>query len=165
MSRKLIFTVVLVLALLSVATLAFAANQSQLAPVRLATMQFRTTQAAQAAGYDLIPTLDHCFDNPGVGAMGYHYIDASSLDLELDATRPEAMVYAPQTNGDVKLAAVEYIVPAGPWDDAGNTMPPTVLGQHRHLNESLGVYVLHAWLWLGNPNGVFADWNPNVSCP
>ncbi|MDT8305926.1 MAG: hypothetical protein RRC07_08325 [Anaerolineae bacterium] len=50
-------------------------------------------------------------------------------------------------------------------DAAGNTAPPAILGQSLHLNEALGVYVLHAWIWLGNPAGVFADWNPNVSCP
>jgi hypothetical protein len=164
MSRKLITGIVVIIALL-LATAAFAADQSQLTSVRLATTQFRTTEAAQAAGYDLIPGLDHCFDNPGVGAMGYHYIDAASLDLELDPAHPEALVYAPQDNGRLKLAAVEYIVPAEPWDAAGNTTPPSVLGQHLHLNEALGVYVLHAWIWQGNPNGVFEDWNPNVSCP
>lgn len=154
-----------VLMLLLSASAALAANQSELAAVRLATKDFRGTGEAQAAGYDLLPGLDYCFNNPGVGAMGYHYIDAASLDLELDATHPEAMVYAPMSNGQLKLAAVEYIVPAEPWDAAGNTAPPTVLGQSLHLNEALGVYVLHAWIWLGNPAGVFADWNPNVSCP
>ena len=35
-----------------------------------------------------------------------------------------------------------------------------------HLNENLGVYVLHAWVWKYNPNGVFADFNPRVGdCP
>jgi len=25
-------------------------------------------------------------------------------------------------------------------------------------------YELHAWIWESNPNGVFASYNPNVSC-
>ncbi len=25
-------------------------------------------------------------------------------------------------------------------------------------------YALHVWAWRSNPDGVFADWNPNVSC-
>ncbi len=25
-------------------------------------------------------------------------------------------------------------------------------------------YELHLWLWKTNPNGLFADWNPRVSC-
>jgi hypothetical protein len=24
---------------------------------------------------------------------------------------------------------------------------------------------LHAWVWRHNPNGLFDDWNPRVSCP
>lgn len=33
-----------------------------------------------------------------------------------------------------------------------------------HLNEGLGVYVLHAWIWANNLSGMFEDWNPRVSC-
>lgn len=25
-------------------------------------------------------------------------------------------------------------------------------------------YELHAWVWKHNPNGMFHDWNPTVSC-
>jgi hypothetical protein len=60
---------------------------------------------------------------------------------------------------------VEYIVPAAAWDQAGNRTPPMLFGQTFHLNEQLGVYALHAWIWKHNPAGVFADWNPRVSCP
>ena len=42
---------------------------------------------------------------------------------------------------------------------------PMVLGSHLHLNEALGVYVLHAWIFIENPMGVFEDWNPDVHCP
>lgn len=142
-----------------------AANQGDLAIVRKATANFQQVQAAQAAGYDLVEKLDHCFNKPGVGGMGYHYINTASLDLTVDALRPEAMVYAPQANGQLKLGAVEYIVPASEWDAAGHTQPPAVLGHHLHLNKDLGVYVLHAWIWQHNPAGTFEDWNPTVSCP
>jgi hypothetical protein len=56
------------------------------------------------------------------------------------------------------------MVPAAMWD-AENTDPPQVLGQSFHLDESLGMYVLHAWVWKNNPAGMFEDWNPDVSCP
>ena len=125
---------------------------ADLAPVRTATARYHQPAAARAAGYDLIPGLDHCFESPGVGAMGFHYIDAASLDLELDALRPEAMVYAPGPNGVLTLAAVEYIVPAADWDAAGHTEPPSVLDHSLHLNAALGVYVLHAWIWQHNPS-------------
>jgi hypothetical protein len=114
-----------------------------------------------AAGYE--PFLE-CFDNPGVGVMGYHYVNFSIVDLKLDPQKPEAMVYQPTTGGKLKLGAVEYIVPAADWDAAGNSMPPMLFGQMFHLNASLGVYVLHAWVFNKNPLGVFSDWNPCVSC-
>ncbi len=139
--------------------------QDQLAKLRAATAQFHQTEAAYAAGYKLVPGLDYCFDNPGVGGMGVHLIKTSSLDLTVDALQPEAMVYQPRANGQLQLVAVEYIVPAAAWDVAGNTQPPSVLGHSFHLNAGLGVYILHAWIWQENPLGMFNDWNPKVSCP
>ncbi len=97
--------------------------------------------------------------------MGYHYINTGILDLTVDELQPEAMVYIPGPNGGLQLGAVEYIVPSAAWDAAGNIEPPTTLGQSFHLNPTLGVYVLHAWIWKNNPSGMFEDWNPNVSCP
>ena len=32
------------------------------------------------------------------------------------------------------------------------------------LNPSLGVYILHIWVWTDNPSGIFEAWNPNVAC-
>lgn len=166
MKRRKVLTVgvVMLAVATAAASIAVAAGQDELAAVRAATAEFHRTEAAQAAGHDLVPGLDHCFENPGVGAMGYHYIDVELLDLEVDASQPEAMVYAPGPNGQLQLAAVEYIVPAAAWDASGNTELPELLGQTFHLNEPLGVYVLHAWVWMNNPAGMFEDWNPRVSC-
>jgi hypothetical protein len=136
----------------------------QLAQVRAATAQFHSTDTAKATGYVSVPGLDACFNNPGVGGMGFHLIKTSSLDLTVNVLEPEAMVYAPGPNGKLQLDAVEYIVPAAPWDAAGNTQPPSVLGQTFHLDAALGVYILHAWIWRENPSGMFEDWNPKVSC-
>jgi hypothetical protein len=163
-------TIATVGALLVVASVATAAaapttsGQRDLAQVRANVAVYHDLEAAEDAGWRLVPGLDHCFDNPGVGAMGYHLIDVSRLDLELDPLRPEALVYVPGPRGQLRLGAVEYIVPAGPWD-ALHDHPPMVLGQHLHLNEALGVYVLHAWLFEHNPDGMFEDWNPRVTCP
>ena len=166
MNRKRILLVSIIVVLLSTAVTALAlARQDDLAPVRQANAQYKRLEVAEAAGYQLVPGLDHCFNNPGVGAMGYHYINVDQLDLELDLLQPEALVYAPGPQGQLNLAAVEYIVPAEAWDDAGNTTPPSVAGHTLHLNEVLGVYVFHAWIFMNNPSGIFEDWNPNVSCP
>lgn len=166
MNRKILILMgsIVVLAVVAV-TVAFAARKNSLAEVRTATAQFHRTEAAQAAGWDLVPGLDHCFDNPGVGGMGFHYINTDLLDTTLDPERPEAMVYTPGSNGKLRLGAVEYIVPAEAWDGAGNSDLPVLHGRTFHLNEALGVYVLHAWIWQNNPAGMFEDWNPQVSCP
>lgn len=146
------------------ATVAFASGQSDLAKLRAATAKFHRTQVVQEAGYDLVPDLDHCFDNPGVGGMGFHYINTELLDTTVDPLQPEAMVYAPGPNGKLQFGAVEFIVPAEAWDAEHDSLP-SAYGQDFHLNETLGVYVLHAWIWKNNPSGMFEDWNPKVSCP
>lgn len=138
-------------------------SSSELAEVRAATAQFHRTAAAQEAGWDLVEGLDHCFDHvgdPDLGAMGYHYINQGLLgDGLLDPHRPEALVYAPGPKGQLRLAAVEWILP-GPAD----MTPPTVMGHALHHNATLGVWVLHAWVFEHNPSGMFEDWNPRVTC-
>lgn len=92
MKRKtLIVSVVIAILTLVLVSAVQASTQSDLAKVRDATAQFHRPEAAQAAGYDLVPGLDHCFNNPGVGGMGYYYINVGILDT-----------------------TVEYIVPAAP---------------------------------------------------
>ena len=135
-------------------------GQSELEALRSATARFQSVDAALQAGYE--PFMD-CFDNPGVGGMGYHYVNGSLMDLTVEALAPEAMVYEANTDGQLEFVAVEYIVPAKEWD-AQKTGHPTLYGQVFHMNEALGVYVLHAWVGKDNPTGVYHDWNPTVSC-
>jgi hypothetical protein len=69
----------------------------------------------------------------------------------------------------LKLVAVEYLVLADDWN-ANNASPPVLMGQVFNYNGSPNrygmpaFYELHVWAWKNNPNGVFADWNPGVSC-
>lgn len=138
---------------------------STLAQVQRTTAHYHAIEVAQSTGYDLIDGLDHCFNNPGVGAMGIHYINGDLLDTTLSPLEPEAMVYQHGAQGELSLGAVEWIVPADAWDAEGQNGPPEVMGHHLHLNEELGVYALHAWIFLENPAGALEDWNPTVSCP
>lgn len=163
-NRWMLVMVVAVLSLFA-ATAAQAMDDMDITRLKGATGMFHSTEAARKAGWDLVPGLDYCFNKPGVGAMGYHYINVSLLDLVVNELEPEAMVYAPDEDGKLRLAAVEFIVPAAAWDAAGNTELPTALGHSFHLNQALGVYVLHAWIWQNNPVGMFEDYNPQVSCP
>lgn len=139
-------------------------SSSELAEVRAATARFHRIAVAEDAGWNLMDGLDHCFNSPDVGAMGYHYINESLLmDAVVDPRTPEALVYAPGPNGKLQLAAVEWIVPYDLWpsDDPA----PTVMGQELHHNDPLQVWVLHAWIFTHNPSGMFEDWNPRVTCP
>lgn len=166
MNRKIFIFASTIISLVALTvTAALAANEPDYAEIRAATAQYHLLEAAQSAGYVLVPGLDYCFNKPGVGAMGFHYIQTTSLDLNLDPEQPEAMVYEPGPDGQLQLAAVEYIVPAALWDNAGNSSPPELLGTSLHLNQALGVYVLHAWIWKNNPTGILEDWNPTVACP
>ncbi len=164
MKRKILFTAVLILVLAGVfASPTWASDPlgPQLAQVRSATAAFHNLDTAKAARYRLVPGLDFCFDNPGVGGMGFHYINTNIMDNTVDPRNPEALVYAPGPNGQLQLAAVEYIVPISTWT---SPQPPTLFGQTFERNTDLGVYALHAWIWLDNSLGMFSDWNPKVSC-
>ena len=166
MKRIVFLTIALALALSVIAVRPAQAQDHgrvTLDQVRDATAAYHKVSTAQAAGYNPVPGLDYCFDNPGVGGMGFHYINVALLDTVIDPLKPEAMVYAPRLNGTLALGAVEYIVPAAAWD-AEHSQPPTLFGQVFGMEEALGVYELHAWIWRNNPSGVFYEWNPKVSC-
>jgi hypothetical protein len=121
-------------------------------------------EVAQAHGFVNV-NVGECVEHPELGGMGYHFVNFDRVDLELEATEPEILVYAPGPRGQLNLVAVEYAVPIAPWDAVhGPDAPPTVLGQDLHRIPELGLYALHAWVWKHNPAGMFEDWNPNVSC-
>jgi hypothetical protein len=130
-------------------TQASATDQSGLAALRNATAQYHDVANARASGRsDLHLCVNH---------MGEHYADpASFADGVLDPLNPEAMVYADGPNGQLRLVAVEWV----------STTPGEVMGIPLHLNRALNVYVLHAWIWSPNPDGMFADMNPRIGdCP
>jgi hypothetical protein len=162
--KTLVNTLLIVIFTTSTMFIAQAASKDDITKVREATAQFQRTPAARAAGYDLVIGFDDCFQNYGVGGMGYHYINTDLLDNTVDLLQPEAMVYAPDASGSLQFAAVEYMVPVATWD-AEYAELPQVLGQSFHLYERLNMYVLHAWIWMNNPSGIFEDWNPDVYCP
>lgn len=149
-------------------------RQDELAGVRQATARFHDLDAALAAGYELgwvngsgTRIITGCVSGGAAGAMGYHYFHPDLMrDHAVDPLRPEALVYAPGVEGQLTLAAVEYVV-LGPASNPPNpvTEAPTVFGMNMHvLNPAVGFYLHHAWIWKPNPSGMFADWNPEVIC-
>ena len=141
--------------------------------VKAATASFRDVEVAKAHGYTVEVADVHgvtCIAQPGVGAMGVRYLNPSLVDGEIVATRPELMVYEPGTHGALHLVAVEYLVLQDAWN-AHHHGPPTLFGQTFMATPApnrFGLppyYSLHAWIWKRNPSGMFAMWNPTVSCP
>jgi hypothetical protein len=147
-------------------------ERRDLIKLQIATVPFHSIRLAERAGYQLGYKepflLDTCIAHPTQGAMGFHWFNHDKIeDTIIDPFRPEAMVYAPRSNGSLRLAAVEWVVPKTLWEaeHGVGAAPPTVLGHEMHiLNPALGWYVAHAWVWMHNPSGVFADWNPRVDC-
>jgi hypothetical protein len=157
----------LAVALCLVAPLAASADDD-LAPVRRASAHYHQLERAIADGYELgyNGIITGCIAHPTDGAMGYHYFRADLIDdPAVDPLRPEGLVYQPMPNGELRLVAVEWVVP-GPVPPDPTLEPPSVLGTDLHvLNPALGWYIHHAWIWKHNPAGMFEDWNPEVTCP
>jgi len=170
-SAGLVAVMLLALSPLAMASPSFAQSQGQpganlVQTVRLAADPYKVVAAAEAAGYGMFLG---CVSSPQEGAMGVHYPNGALVgDGVLDPMQPEVLVYEPTKNG-LKLVAVEYLVLADDWN-ANNASPPVLMGQVFNYNSSPNrygmpaFYELHVWAWKHNPNGVFADWNPQVSC-
>ena len=154
---------------------------ASLAAVRAATAHLHDPSRAAEAGY--IP-VSPCEEIPGIGGMGVHYLNpALAADLAIDPLTPELLLFAPSGNG-WRLVGVEYFSVAlantasGPAPWFGQDVPP--LGFFNPAPEMFGRtfdgpmpghtaampwhYDLHAWIWQANPAGIFATWNPKVSC-
>jgi hypothetical protein len=135
--------------------------------VRDSTERFKDVAVAEAEGYVL---QFGCVSGSDSGAMGLHYINGALVGSGvIDATRPQIVIYEPTSNGGLKLIGADYLVLADMWN-ANHSGPPQLMGQLFHLFESpnrFGLpafYTLHVWAWKENPNGVFVNWHPNVSC-
>lgn len=173
MKKKLLALLGLVALSLIVATSVAVASSDSSKPattfpamVRQATAQFKDVKKAEAAGYAL---LHGCVSGPQEGAMGIHFANGGLVgDGELDAMHPEALLYEPK-DGKLQLVGVEYIVIADAWN-AHHQTPPVLMGQlfnYSGAPNRYGIpafYELHVWAGKNNPAGVFADWNPRVSC-
>ena len=157
-------------------TLAYA-RQDELADVRQVTAQFHRVEAAEAAGYKLgyltgdgrtiiTGCVAHPTD-PTAGAMGFHYFNKALIDdMVADVLKPEGLVYAPASNGELKLVAVEYVVPGLASNPPGVSEAPILFGLPMEiLVPAVGFYTRHAWLWGHNPSGMLSHWNPEVTCP
>lgn len=145
-----------------------------LSAVRQVTAQYHDISTATSDGFGQLKDKNGiaCIVDPkGAGTMGIHYVLGSRVgDPSIKASEPELLIYEPQKNGTMKLVALEYVVLAQAWADAGHTEAPSLFGRTFRLvpeGNRYGLpdfFELHAWAWDHNKSGDFADYNPGVSC-
>jgi len=146
---------------------------------------FKNVSYALGQGY--IPA-SACEAHPTLGAMGHHYVKPSLLGLTAPVggrvngtgtytgvNPPPILLYIPDGNGGLRLAGIELLVFAAAWD-AANSHPPMYRGRPFNYmadnpatpqDEAHGFmphYDLHIWLFDHNPSGLYAQWNPALSC-
>ena len=171
-----------------------AAGDPTLDEVRAATERFRDVNVALAEGFirdpmDSCETALMMGRPAAEGAMGVHYFRPDLLGVSgppnprVDGTgthtdfgNPAILIYEPQADGSMALVAVENLVFIAAWEAAGHTAPPSFHGlaydrmeddPATELDEAhmfAPHYDRHVWLYRDNPNGVFAPFNPAVSC-
>jgi len=132
---------------------------------KAATERYRDRAAAIADGYRLVGE-----DFPG---MGEHWVNPGLVfDGRYDVEHPEVLTYI-DLDGAPRLLGVAYVLPLlegeeppeeptgrAAWhahsrDQAEETLLPR---HHASDHGSLGprLAMLHAWIWLDNPEGLFA---------
>lgn len=139
---------------------------ARIAALREATARYHRIEAALADGYTVLvrhpETGAACLESEA-GGMGRHMLNpALAGDDVVTIAKPEALIYEPTKNGRLRLVGVEYVVPYAirGVDEA----PPELFGQAFHQNATFGLWALHVYAWKHNPDGLFAAWNPTISC-
>ena len=122
----------------------------ELQQARAATARYRNIENALKDGYTNIGV--------DVENMGHHYMKSSLLDGTFDIRNPEILVYNGTHDGGFELVAVEYAIPITSPRPAGFTGSLDVWDG----NTVFQLWLLHAWVWAYNPDGVFNPTNPNV---
>lgn len=124
----------------------------ELQQARAATARYRNIENAKRDGYADINVIAE--------NMGYHFMKEELLDAHFDLRKPEILVYNKLEDGLFELVAVEYAIPLNLSAQA----PAGFTGDDDEWNENhvFGLWLLHAWVWSYNPDGVFNPTNPLV---
>ncbi|MBA2463793.1 MAG: hypothetical protein H0V42_02295 [Nocardioidaceae bacterium] len=143
------------------------ANTALLQDVRAATSRYHSPAQAERDGY----VKDSPCETSPAGGMGFHYVNFSKIgDPTIDPSHPEVLLYAPGPSGRVQLVGVEYFkIDADGSLLTANDRPflgdvPFNGPMPGHTAQMPIHYDLHVWLYEENSSGMFAPWNPAVSC-
>ncbi len=125
-----------------------------------ATLELQQARAATARYRDLKNAIKDGYSNINVDVpnMGHHFMKASLIDATFDIRHPEILVYNGLDTGNPELVAVEYAVPLT------YPIPEGFAGSNDVWNGTSGFpfWLVHAWVWKYNPDGVFNWTNPTV---
>jgi hypothetical protein len=162
--------------------------------VRAATARFQNVEAALAEGYvrdpgNMCDTAPMMGRPAALGGMGIHFFRPDLLGIKgppnprvdgdgthTDFRKPAILIYEPRADGSLELVAVENLVFKKAWHAAGNKGLPTFHGveyddmaddPETKVDEAHGFephYDRHVWLYRPNANGMFAQYNPTVTC-
>lgn len=177
MKKVFILTGIAALLLTALAGAAYAATGvtdpavlRDLAQVRRATAKYHDVNVALADGFIRTP---HCVEEPELGGMGIHFIHIDRLmDPAISLLEPEVLLYS-ETEDGMKLLGVEYFYNIGaPDTPIPDPAPPSPILFGRAFDGPMDAhepgqsphYDLHVWIWQANPSGIFAPFNPKVSC-
>ena len=141
-------------------------EQKDLASLRQAVLPLQELSSAQQAGYTTAvgdPGDGHtCLFDPQLGAMGVHYLNGSLVSATPTVTQPQLLIFEPQQDGSTKFVGVEFIIPYSIHGE--DQAPPELFGRQFMKNATFQLWGLHAWVGRSNPSGMFAMWNPDVTC-
>jgi hypothetical protein len=132
--------------------------EQALATMRAATARYHDIQNALNDGFALRHVCQTAGDD---GLTGDVYANRTRVrDGRIDPSLPDGLIYEPTPDGP-RLVGVELVMPYTLWT---NPDPPTFFGTPFQREDGFGVYGLHVWIWLHNPNGMLEETNPNVQC-
>jgi hypothetical protein len=80
-----------------------------LATLRRVTASFHQFDKATAAGWSA--KITGCMVDPILGGMGFHNGNTALIDGTARVDQRELLLYEPEKNGNLRLVAVEYIIP------------------------------------------------------
>ena len=135
-----------------------AEEERAVATLRRVTARYHDLDVAKSEGFVL---LHECENRPDEGPVGaVYYNPGRLLDGKIDPASPDALIYEPprRDGGQPKLVGAEFATL-----DAGQPAPE-FLGHTFQREEEFGVFGLHVWIWRHNPEGMFEEANPTVSC-
>jgi hypothetical protein len=128
------------------------------ATLRRVTARYHDIEVAKHDHFVLLHGCETRLDDEPVGTV---YVNLDRLtDGVINPEVPDALIYEPSEKG-LKLVGVEFAIPFTQWPQPE---PPQLLGTTFQREDEFGVFALHAWVWRHNPNGMFAETNPRVTC-